>query len=157
MLAGFADRPVDVRGLASLRSLLGEIPRLKRRSDGIDAGTMGEGMNRKREIDPVAVAGIPGVRAKSLDGAKGSATGNALTIGLGDRACRCDLHRLEKVRSHRIDSWTMLGDRGERVQAVRLKIGRLSVRESGEPPEVSPIGRAWIATESLRQFAGSRG
>ena len=117
---------------------------------------MGEGMYCKREIDPVAVAGIPGVRAKSLDGAR-SAVRNAMTIELGDRTLRCDLHRLEKVRSHRIDSWTMLGDRDEWIQAVRLKIGRLSVRESGEPPKVSPIRCAWIAAESAGKFAGSRG
>ena len=92
---------------------------------------MGESMHRKSKIDPIAVAGILRVGAKSLDGSRRSAIRNAVTIELGDRILRCDLHRLEKVRSDQIDSWTMLGDRDERVQAVRLEIGRLSVRESG--------------------------
>jgi hypothetical protein len=36
---------------------------LKRHSDGIEAGTKGEGMNRKDEIDQVVIAGTLEVRA----------------------------------------------------------------------------------------------
>ena len=46
----------------------------------------------------VAVAGILGVRAKSLNGSKRSAIRNAVTFELGDRTFRCAPAPLEKVR-----------------------------------------------------------